>query len=88
MKREYANSTDNEEFWREFSFERCEPEASGNDNLGTGASNAARQNRLEKSDTPNGNAAGTVTGTAENLEHDGIGSGLAGLQILPYAQRC
>jgi hypothetical protein len=84
-KREYANSTDKEEFWKEFSFRGNRLEASGNESLGTGASNTARENRLDKSDTLNGNVTRNAFSIAENLEHDGVGSSLAGSQILSYA---
>lgn len=79
-KREYASTTDNEDFLKQFSGDRREATGDGSQSLRIGIGD--RENRLEKSDTSNDNVPGTATGTTEENQDD-VGFGSTGLLILP-----
>jgi hypothetical protein len=69
-KRDYATSTQNEEFWKAFSFGENDPEAAEKENPSLGAGNQPRDNRVDESESPDGGLTGTATGDAEGLEQN------------------
>ena len=69
-KQEYATSTQNEEFWKAFSFGENDPEAAEKENPSLEAGNQHRDNRVDESESLDGGLTETVTADAEGLEQN------------------
>lgn len=67
-KREYATSTQYEEFWKAFSFGENDPEAAEEENSSPRMGHQPRDNKVDESESPNARLSGTATRDAEHLE--------------------